>query len=87
MSNKLNCILLVDDDEFDIRLHSYAIKRLNISNEINVVNNGEEALEYLLNPSDLNSDGQFPHPELIFIDLNMPCMNGVEFIQNMKIEE
>ncbi len=77
MRKKLNCILLVDDDPDDNFYHQIIIKEMNIVNNIDVVRNGIEALEYLKN------DKQLP-PDLIFLDLNMPKMNGWEFLEQYK---
>jgi len=77
MKKKLNCILLVDDDSEDNIYHKIILKNMDIVNCIDVVVNGVEALAYL------NKENQIP-PELIFLDLNMPKMNGWEFLEQYK---
>jgi CheY-like chemotaxis protein len=77
MKRKLNCILLVDDDPDDNAFHKIIIQKMNIVNHIDVVGNGLEALEYL------KKEDQIP-PELIFLDINMPKMNGWEFLEKYK---
>lgn len=69
-------ILLLEDDIVDVMTIKRAIKQLNISNELVVKENGEEGLEYLKNCSDL--------PGIIFLDINMPKMNGIEFLEHIK---
>lgn len=78
MPRKLNTILLVDDDEEDNYFHSIVINKLNIVNQIDVANNGLEALSYL-------KDRKNSLPDVIFLDLNMPKMNGWEFLEEYKV--
>lgn len=77
MKKKLGCILLVDDDNEDNFYHKLVIERMNITERIDVVQNGLEALEYLTTENQVI-------PELIFLDINMPKMNGWEFLQEYK---
>ena len=77
MKRKLNCILLVDDDEDDNMFHQIILKEMDIADSIHVVENGLEALAYL------KKENQ-PPPELIFLDINMPKMNGWEFLTQYK---
>ncbi len=69
-------ILLLEDDLVDVMTVKRAIKQLNISNELVVKENGEEGLNYLKAAEDL--------PGIIFLDINMPKMNGIEFLQEIK---
>jgi CheY-like chemotaxis protein len=76
MAKKLNCILLVDDDDGTNFLHRLIIKQAGCSDKVEVVLNGEEALHYLAEAA----GGNKPVPELIFLDINMPLLNGWEFL-------
>jgi CheY-like chemotaxis protein len=77
MRKKLNTILLVDDDPDDNYFHQIVINKMNIVHKIDVVTDGVRALEYL------TKDNQ-TQPELIFLDINMPRMNGWEFLEEYK---
>ncbi len=77
MKKKLNTILLVDDDPDDNLFHQIVINGMDIVDNIDIARNGIEALEYL------KKEGRIP-PELIFLDLNMPWMNGWEFLGQYK---
>lgn len=75
MKKKLNSILLVDDDKDCNFFHERLIKKMEYAKEVYIVNNGREAIEFL--KSSIN--GEHPHPDIIFLDINMPVMNGWEF--------
>mgnify|MGYP002869804746 FL=1 len=73
-------ILLVEDDMIDAMTVKRALKELNVINPVITVENGEEALEYLR-----KSDSVLPG--IILLDLNMPRMNGVEFLRIAKKDD
>ncbi len=72
-------ILLVDDDTVDVMTVKRAFKQIHVNNRVEVKGNGEEALEYLRNTDEL--------PRVILLDLNMPRMNGIEFLTEIKSDE
>ncbi|WP_205500140.1 response regulator [Rufibacter psychrotolerans] len=73
---RLNLILLVDDDETTNYLNKRLLTRMNIAEQIEVVTNGEEALKFLNNALAQNA----PLPDLMFLDIKMPVMDGFEFL-------
>lgn len=76
----LKTILLVDDDEATNFIHNMVIKQLNCTESTVVKENGAEALEYLTS----SKDGKYPQPDLILLDINMPRMDGWEFLEEYK---
>lgn len=75
---KKSTILLVEDDELDVISVKRSLKKLNIECELFVAHNGKEALQLLTDPhSQLN-------PDMILLDLNMPKMNGIEFLGEIR---
>jgi len=84
MKRKLNCILLIDDDESTNFLNELVIKHVDCTEKVVVVQSGREGLNYLRSIH----NGQHPQPELIFLDINMPAMNGWEFLEEYgKLDE
>lgn len=77
MKKKLKNVLLIDDSESDNFYHARKIRKMGITDNIHMCYSGEDALSYL--KSEL--DGNHPQPTLIFLDINMPGMNGWEFIE------
>jgi CheY-like chemotaxis protein len=76
LKKKLSCILLIDDDYDDNVFHKIIIQKMDIAETIDEANDGVEALEHL--------KARSAPPELIFLDINMPRMNGWEFLERYK---
>jgi CheY-like chemotaxis protein len=72
-------ILLVEDNKLDVMTVKRALKDLDINNQLVCTANGEEALDYLNNSN--------KKPCIILLDLNMPKMNGIEFLKIAKADD
>ncbi|MCK7559259.1 response regulator [Chitinophaga sedimenti] len=77
----LECILLVDDDHATNFINSMIIKKAQIDVHVEVVTNGEEALEYLTGTGKFADSPRKLQPGIVFLDINMPAMNGWEFLE------
>ncbi len=82
MNNKLYNILLVDDDQVDVMNVQRAFKKNNIQNPLHVAANGMEALDMLRGTE--GREKIIPTPRIILLDINMPRMNGIEFLRELR---
>jgi len=73
-------ILLIEDDNVDVMTVERVLRELKIANQLVSTSNGEQALEYLR-----TNDNK--KPCVILLDLNMPKMNGTEFLKIVKTDE
>jgi CheY-like chemotaxis protein len=81
MDEKLLHILLVDDDEVDVMNVQRAFKKNNKRNPLYIASNGLEALELLRGQGTVAVPGP---RRLVLLDLNMPKMNGLEFLRAIR---
>jgi len=71
-------ILLVEDDEIDVKALLRAFKKLKIANPVTVAKDGIEGWEALQ---------KLPRPYLVILDINMPRMNGIELLEKIRASE
>lgn len=81
MNNRYNHILLVEDNEGDILLIKEAFEEAGILHQLNVVNDGEQALNYLNKQTPFEATET---PDIIVLDINLPKMNGHEVLHYIK---
>ena len=74
-SSRVVTILLVEDDEVDVKALKWAFDKLKVANPLVIARDGTEALEML---KDL------PRPYLVITDINMPRMNGIELLRKIR---
>ncbi len=80
MENNPLLILLADDDEVDRLIFTEALLELKIKTIVETFNNGEELMQWLNVKQE-----QLPH--LLFLDLNMPCKNGLQCLKEIRSDE
>ncbi len=73
-------ILLIDDNDVDNYISKYVLEEADLANEIIAVNSGVDALTHL---KEIDQAGK-KFPDIIFLDINMPRMNGFEFLEKFK---
>ncbi|WP_299676393.1 response regulator [uncultured Roseobacter sp.] len=83
-STKEATFLLVDDDDISIMAMKRALKKLKIVNRVRVAKDGQDALE-ILNDAAEAAEGRLP-PFIVTLDLNMPRMNGLEFLEAVRAD-
>lgn len=77
MAEKINCIALVDDDEVTNFLNKRLVESTGLFNHVLTFGNGKEILDYMM-------EGNEIEPNVILLDINMPIMNGFEFLERHK---
>ena len=84
-ATKLNCVLVIDDDEPTNFFNQMIVEQANCTESVKVAQSGHEALEYLSTSVKLACQNrEYPCPDLIFLDINMPAMDGWEFLERYR---
>lgn len=78
-------IVLVEDNPTDAELTLHALKKSNLANNVKVLRDGEEALEYLFSACPL--PGAVGCPYLILLDLKLPKISGLEVLEKVRSDE
>lgn len=79
-------ILLIEDNPSDIKLTMKAFEKMNLSDRVFIVNDGEQALEVIFNKEKIISGGII-EPKIILLDLNLPKIHGLEVLEEIKSNE
>jgi CheY-like chemotaxis protein len=82
MKKKLNCILLIEDNEFTNIFNQKLISDLDITESISIAETAAKGLDFLCGIGKYKINGSTP--DLIFLDINMPGMNGWEFLEEYR---
>src|SRR4051794_32200066 len=80
-------ILIVEDDEDDVILLREAIRKAQVRNPIQVLMDGEEAIDYLSGNGRFGDRIEYPFPGALFLDLKLPKMSGFEVLRWLKEHE
>jgi CheY-like chemotaxis protein len=80
-------ILLVEDNVQDIEITQRAFAKGRVRNELTVVRDGEEAIDYLYHRGKYQDPATSPRPGMILLDLNLPKVGGLEVLQQIKKDD
>jgi len=83
MSERQIAILLVEDNPADVHLTLTALRDARSSSEVHVVTDGAKALDFLTRQGDY---AKAPRPDLVFLDLNLPKVDGYQVLETMKAD-
>ena len=78
-------IVLIEDNAGDVELTLHALRKRNLANSVKVINDGEEALDYLLTSCSVSGMPECPH--LILLDLKLPKISGLELLEKIRSDE
>ncbi len=84
MINKVANILLVEDDYLDSMIVERNLQKMNVVHKLFIARNGQEALDMLRGRG---YEKIHPLPSIIMLDINMPKMNGLEFLSELRADE
>ena len=84
--NEHTVLLMADDDPADCLLTEKALRRAQITCPLYVVHDGAALMDYLKRRGDYADPAAAPRPSLILLDLNMPNVNGTEFLERLRDE-
>lgn len=85
--NRPSVFLLVEDNEDDVFFMERAFKDAALKNPLRVVTNGEEAIDYLSGTGEFSNREQYPLPDIVFLDLKMPGIDGFEVLAWIRQQE
>jgi two-component system response regulator len=77
-------ILIVEDEEAHAQLTLRAIRKSGNANHIDIVGDGEQALDYLFNRGKYADKSQYPCPGLVLLDIKLPGIDGIEVLKQIK---
>ena len=77
-------ILLVEDDENDVFFFMRAVKRLGITQPIQVAGDGQQAIDYMEGAGKFSDRREFPFPHLVLLDLKLPQVRGLDVLQRIR---
>ena len=81
MGNNARTVLHVEDDSNDVLLIARAFRKAEVAAQIQVVNDGEQAMHYLSGSNSFSERDRFPLPSLVLLDLKLPRKSGIEVLE------
>jgi len=79
-------ILLVEDNPNDVRLTLHALRNYNLTNNIHVIRDGAEALDFIFCTGEYAQRNMAQPPKVILLDLKLPLVTGLEVLQQIKAD-
>ena len=83
MAERLS-ILVAEDDSRDVLLLKTAFANAGVHTPVNFVRNGAEAMDYLAGTPPFDDRAKYPYPDLLILDLKMPCVDGFEVLTQLR---
>lgn len=87
MANNEVQILIIEDSEEDVALILRALRKNNLANDVKVIDDGQEALDFLLEKGAYANAPKHEQPRVILLDLKLPKVSGVEILREVKSNE
>ncbi len=87
MDNKDNCILLIEDNPDDVALIERSLRQSNIKNELVVLRDGAEALDWFMCTGEWADRDPDIDPALILLDIRLPRIDGLEVLRRLREDE
>src|SRR5438132_550572 len=87
MNNAQSIFLLVEDSEDDAYFMQRAFERAGLKNPLHIVTNGQEAIDYMAGRKHFSDRANYPLPDMIFLDLKMPGMDGFQVLTWIRQEQ
>jgi CheY-like chemotaxis protein len=82
-----NVLLLVEDNEDDIFLMKRALAEAGVKNRLEIVEDGQEAIDYLEGKGEFSNRAEHPLPTLVFLDLKLPLKSGHDVLSWIRSQE
>lgn len=83
---KIKSILLVEDTRQDELLILRALKKINLVNEVDVVRDGQQAIDYLFREGEFAGRGGQDLPTVVLLDVNLPRVSGLEVLERLRAD-
>ena len=87
LNNGMGDVLLVEDNDNDVDLTLHSFKKHHLANSVDVVRDGEKALEYLFATGEYAHRKNAPLPKVVLLDLKLPRVDGLEVLRQVKADE